>query len=140
MAVKRARAARRSPIQDLELSQGSPRDSMWEWLEERLDKLPELELHRLFGGAGVYAGGTMFGILHSGIIYLKTSEATRQAFVDRGMGPFRTPRGAVLKSYYEVPPDVLEDQDELLVWARRAVEVADVASTLRASRPRRRSK
>jgi TfoX/Sxy family transcriptional regulator of competence genes len=27
-------------------------------------------------------------------------------------------------SYHEVPPDVLENAPELVVWARRAIEVA----------------
>jgi hypothetical protein len=42
------------------------------------------------------------------------------------MGPFRPRRGAVLKSYHEVPADILDDDAELLTWARAALLVADV--------------
>jgi DNA transformation protein len=101
---------------------------MQEFLEDRLRKLPELELRRMFGGAGIYAEGTMFGILHRGRVYLKTSPSTRAAFVELGMKAFRPPRGAVLKSYYEVPPDILDDEAELVSWARRALAAAATAS------------
>ena len=35
---------------------------MQEFLEDRLRKLPELEIRAMFGGAGIYAEETMFGI------------------------------------------------------------------------------
>jgi DNA transformation protein len=97
---------------------------MQELLEDRLQKLAELEIRLMFGGAGIYAEGTMFGIVHDGRVYLKTNTSTRAAFVDLGMKAFRPPRGAVLKSYYEVPPDILDDETELLTWARRALAVS----------------
>lgn len=103
-------------------------DSMREWLEERLSALPELEIRRLFGGAGLYSQGTMFGILHSQRVYLKTSEATAGEFLERGMAPFRPPSGRVLSSYHEVPGEILEDEGELLAWARRALQVAEAAA------------
>jgi TfoX/Sxy family transcriptional regulator of competence genes len=38
-------------------------------------------------------------------------------------------------SYYEVPADVLEDADELVVWARRAVEAALAKTAVSKRRP-----
>jgi hypothetical protein len=69
----------------------------------------------------------MFGILHDGRVYLKTNERTREVFVERGSEPFRATRNLVLKTYYELPADVLDDDAEFLAWARRAVEVAEAA-------------
>ena len=97
---------------------------MQEYLEHRLRKLPELEIRKMFGGAGIYADGTMFGILNRGRVYLKTNPSTRPVFIELGMKAFRPRRGAVLKSYYEVPPDVLDDETELVSWALRAVAAA----------------
>jgi DNA transformation protein len=115
------------PVRDVRPSlRSKARDSTHEWLEERLGRLPELEVRRMFGGAGVYAAGTMFGILYAERLYLKTNESTRAQYAERGMGPFRPRRGAVLKSYYEVPPDILDDDAELLAWARAALSIADV--------------
>jgi len=98
---------------------------MAEWLEDTLKRLPELEVRPMFGGAGIYAEGTMFAILHSGRVYLKTNDATSAEFVARGMGSFRPRRRAALKNYLEVPADILDDGTELLAWARRALAVAN---------------
>lgn len=99
-------------------------DSMREWLEGMLEPLHELESRSMFGGTGVYSRGTMFAILYDGRVYLKTNEETRAAFVQRGGGPFQPRKGAALTSYHEVPAEILDDEDELLAWARRALLVA----------------
>jgi len=123
--ARKSQARTRRPASGEPTFRAKARDSSQEWLEQRLGRLPELEVRRMFGGAGIYADGTMFGILHAGRVYLKTDESTRVAYTERGMSPFRPRRGAVLKSYYEVPPDILDDDDELLSWARHALAVAD---------------
>ena len=53
-------------------------------------------------------------------------QATRADFEARGMSPFTYEmKGRVMTmSYYEVPPDVLEDRDEAVVWAKEAIQVA----------------
>jgi DNA transformation protein len=102
----------------------NPLDPAREWVEEVLGRLPELSVRRLFGGAGVYAEDTIFGILYDQRLYLKTDDATRVAFIERGCHPLRARSGNVLTAYYEVPPEVLDDEDELLRWARLALEVA----------------
>ena len=37
------------------------------------------------------------------------------------MGPFRPNERQTLKSYYEVPPEVLDDAEALFSWAREAI-------------------
>ena len=46
----------------------------------------------------------------------------------RRLKPF-APSGMPSMSYYPVPASVLEDADELVVWAREAVAVAERAPT-----------
>jgi DNA transformation protein len=108
-------------------SKPKPLDSMQEWLEERLRAVPDLGVRRMFGGVGVYSGSNMFGILYAGRAYLKVDERTRLTFIEREMSPFHPKPGMTLHSYYEVPPDVLDDEDELLKWARQAIAAATVA-------------
>ena len=57
-------------------------------------------------------------------LYFKTSDATRVAYVERGLQPFRPNVKQRLNSYYEVPADVIEDAAQLERWARGAVDVA----------------
>ncbi|HEX5131871.1 MAG TPA: TfoX/Sxy family protein, partial [Candidatus Krumholzibacteria bacterium] len=42
-------------------------------------------------------------------------------YESRGMNPFEYAPGKVIKTYYQVPVDVLEDDAELSQWARAAV-------------------
>jgi TfoX/Sxy family transcriptional regulator of competence genes len=55
-----------------------------------------------------------------GRLYFKTDESTREEYRDRGMGPFAPGGNQVLKSYYEVPEEIVEDDEELASWAREA--------------------
>jgi 2,4-dienoyl-CoA reductase-like NADH-dependent reductase (Old Yellow Enzyme family) len=50
--------------------------------------------------------------------------------------------GAAVMIHYEVPPEVLEDRQELVAWARRAVEAAVAIQAAKAAKrtPRKRSK
>jgi len=57
-------------------------------------------------------------------LYLKTGESTVSEYTRRGMGPFRTGGNQVLKTYYEVPADVLENGERLREWAAAAVRCA----------------
>ncbi|MGE3154785.1 MAG: TfoX/Sxy family protein [Nitrospiraceae bacterium] len=88
-----------------------------------LDQLAEVHGLRcvpMFGGHGLYRGATFFGIIHRGRLYFKTDDRTRAAYVVRGMKPFRPNSKQTLKSYYEVPVEVIEDAEQLVAWARRA--------------------
>ena len=48
-------------------------------------------------------------------------ERSKGDYLARGMGPFRPNERQTLKSYYEVPPEVLADPEALLSWAREAI-------------------
>jgi len=93
-------------------------DSFRDYVLEQLG--PDVECRAMFGGHGLYRDGAFFGILYKGRFYLRTSPRTRKAYVERGMQRFRPNARQTLKSYYEVPADVLEDRDELRRWAERA--------------------
>lgn len=76
----------------------------------------------MFGGHGLYEGQVFFGILFKNRLYFKTDPASLPPYIERGMKPFRPNARQTLKSYYEVPVDLIEDPDELTLWARRAIE------------------
>ena len=73
------------------------------------------------GGHGLYRKGTFFGIIFKGRLYFKTNASTLASYRERGMKPFRPNARQMLKSYYEVPVDVIEESDLLAEWAQAAV-------------------
>jgi DNA transformation protein len=113
------------------------RDSSREWLEGRFAALPDLDVRRLFSGAGIYSADVIFGIYFRGRLYFKVDATTADDFLSRGAEPFCPRPGQTLGRYYEVPPDIADDDDELLAWARRAIVAAQ--SPGRASRTKARA-
>src|SRR5687767_12125798 len=101
-------------------------DSFKEFVMDQLKALPELRGKPMFGGHGLYQGDTFFGILMDGRLYFKTDERTRAGYLAHGMGPFiyEKARGTATMNYFEVPPQVLEDREELTNWAKEAIGAA----------------
>ena len=52
---------------------------------------------------------------------MQIDESTVGAYRRHKMKPFRPNATQTLKSYYQVPVELLEDPDELCVWAKRAI-------------------
>lgn len=97
-------------------------DSFKDFVLDQLGQDRELICRPMFGGYGLYHRALFFGIIHKGRFYLKTNGHTRAAYASRGMQPFRPNGRQLLKHYFEVPIDILEDAEALRLWARLAVE------------------
>ena len=96
--------------------------SFLDFVVEQLADARPLKVRRMFGGHVLYLGASFFGIVHKGALYLRTDEASRPAYLVKGSRPFNPKGRQELHRYYEVPPEVLEDAEELLVWARAAAK------------------
>jgi len=97
------------------------------FLQDILAGFGPVTIRAMFSGAGVYADGVMFAIPVNDTLYLKADEAFGRDFAAEGKGPFlyRAKGGRpVAMSYYEVPERLLDDPDELALWARRAHGIA----------------
>ena len=75
----------------------------------------------MFGSYGLYCGAQFFGIISSAQLYFKTDLLTREAYRERGMKPFRPNATQTLTSYYEVPIEVVEDDERLAAWAEQSL-------------------
>lgn len=98
-----------------------------ETVEELFAAFGAVSVKRMFGGAGVWADGVMIGLVHDGLIFLKTDPDSTAAFEREGCAPFsyRKKDGEHrLTSYWRIPGRLYDDPDELADWARRAVAVA----------------
>jgi DNA transformation protein len=96
-------------------------ESFKDFIVDQLRELDNLEARRMFGSFGLYRDETFFGIVSKGRLYLKVDEATVGEYRKRKMKPFRPNAKQTLKSYYQVPVDIIEDADQLAAWARRAI-------------------
>lgn len=98
-----------------------------EYISELLSPLGDISTRRMFGGAGVYSSGLMFGLVADDRLYMKVDDQNRTTFERQGLGPFLF-RGhdgvAKPMSYYELPESALEDADELVEWGRSGLEAA----------------
>ena len=99
-----------------------------EYLDYAVDQLGcigEVAAKRMFGGVGLYNDGLFFGLIAGDVLYFKVDDQNRPAYETAGARPFQ-PYGdeSYSMSYYEVPVDVLEDVDQLRIWATGAVAAA----------------
>ncbi len=99
-----------------------------EWVREHFAALGPLEIKRMFGGAGVYAGGgPIFALLDDGEVWLKGDETNIPALEAAGSRQFTYAGkdGEVMNlGYWSLPDSATDDADEAVVWARGAIDVA----------------
>ncbi|PTW62321.1 DNA transformation protein [Breoghania corrubedonensis] len=95
---------------------------------DQLSDLGSLETTRLFGGLSVRCDGQHFGaILRGGTFYLVADPAFRADLEALGGTIFtyaRRDRVIEVPRFVSVPEEILEDVDELLPLARRAIDIA----------------
>jgi DNA transformation protein len=104
-----------------------------QWVLEQLAGAKRVSSKRLFGGVGLYRDDVIFGLISGETLYFKVDDATRCDYEKRGMRRFRPYPDKPLLSmtYYEVPPDVIEDPDACVAWALRAAAAALPKTKLR---------
>lgn len=100
-------------------------DEFLKYVRDQLAAWGEVRAKRMFGGAGLYHQGIMFGLVADDVAYLKVSDANRPDFEAAGSQPFQPYKGQkTIRSYYEIPEEVLDDPDQLVRWAEKAWAVA----------------
>ena len=103
-----------------------------EFIRELFAPFAAVTIRRMFGGAEVYADGSMFALVFDGALFLKVDEASIPDFKREGSAPFVYTRakspgrvGRASLSYWRLPERLYDDPEELAVWARRALAIAE---------------
>lgn len=96
-------------------------DGFKDFVLDQLADLHGVTARAMFGGFGLYQRARFFAIIHEGRLYFKVTTTTIPRYKEHGMKPFRPSAKQTLKSFYEVPIDVLEDTEALIQWATDAV-------------------
>jgi len=95
-----------------------------EYIVDQLSNWREIDVRKMFGGAGLYCDSKMFGLVADDVVYLKVDDTNRKQFEDAGSTAFQPfdDKRTVL-SYFELPPDVLEDPNEFSEWAEESLRI-----------------
>jgi DNA transformation protein len=115
-----------------------------DFVVDQLASIPVVP-RRMFGGVGLFVDGLMFGIIGRGdTLFFKTDETTTPDYEALGADPFTYTRGDDVRSmgYHAVPPEILDDPEDLAQWAEKAIAVAHRAAAAKKpkSKPRSRKK
>ncbi len=111
-------------------------DGFKDFVLDQLADMRGMVGRRMFGGYGLYCRDRFFGIIFRSRLYFKVSGATRPAYENYGMKPFRPSPKQTLSSFYEVPADIIEQSEELAAWASGAVASATEPATVRPKQTR----
>jgi TfoX/Sxy family transcriptional regulator of competence genes len=97
--------------------------SLAEHAADQLSELGEVTLHRYFGGWSLRTRGTQFAMVMD-TLYFRVDDTTRPAYEAEGSTPFTynaAGREVVVRRYYSVPPEAIDDPAALCELARRAL-------------------
>ena len=105
-----------------------PPDPFHEFVVDLFAPLGPVTIRRMFGGAGVFQQGVMFGLLSDDIVYLKADPALRADLVAEGGEAFvwKRPSDGRLTDlgYVSLPSAAMDDAEAASEWGRRALAVA----------------
>jgi DNA transformation protein and related proteins len=96
-------------------------------LAERIATVGPIFVRRFLSGAGLVAQDVHFGFVVRGSLYFRVDAATRPAYEALGASPFSYAGAAkrvTVASYYEVPGEIVDDDDALGRWAADALRAA----------------
>jgi DNA transformation protein and related proteins len=93
----------------------------------QLDAIGPIATKPMFGAVALYAGDLFFGLIAGDVLYLKVDGATRAARERAGARafvPYPSRPGTPSTKHFSVPAAILEDDDQLMAWARESIQIA----------------
>jgi DNA transformation protein and related proteins len=95
------------------------------FIEDQLRNFGPIRIRNMFGGAGIYHNDLMFGLIADDTLYFKADKQTAQDYIAQEMAQFKPFADKSMRmSYWEVPGEILEDEEELTRWANKSFKVA----------------
>ena len=90
--------------------------SFGEFLQDQLRPLGHVTVRRMFGGAGVYCDGLMFGLVSDDTLYFRVDDGNRSAFEAEGQLPFTYGgKGKTIQlPYWQVPERLFDEPEEMV--------------------------
>lgn len=110
-----------------------------EQIAELLAPLGHVSARKMFGGASLYCDGTIFALVDDDVLYLKADESSKRRYEADGLKPFtyEGQTGPVSMSYWRAPERLFDEPDDMLDWAREALQVAQREAGAKAAKSRK---
>ena len=102
-------------------------DGFAEFLREQLSPLGRLTMRRMFGKTGVFCDGLMFGMITDDTLYVRVDDHNKAVFKEAEAAPplnYEKKGRTIDLSFWRVPERLLDEPDELVLWARAALGAA----------------
>ena len=102
-------------------------DEMANYIIDGLASDDPITTRPMFGALALYRNGHVFAMAWEGSLYFKVDETTQTDYEAANSHALEyVSRGEQhsLKSFWEVPADVIEDEETLRKWANKAYEAA----------------
>ncbi len=102
----------------------------FDYVESILDRLTALKVitsGKFFGGQGISSNSIQFAMIMGDVVFFVVDDSTREKYTERGSSCFWYTKktGKVnVRKYYQVPAEILNDQTQLLRWARESIKIA----------------
>jgi DNA transformation protein len=108
------------------IRQSSKPDDFVAVVLEQMAPAGHARARRMFGGHGIYLEERFVAIVLGGKLYLKASRATRHEFESRNLEPlvFRMKTREITAQYFEAPPEVFDESQEMIRWLELARSAA----------------
>ena len=112
------------------------------YIEDLVEPLGHVTSRRMFGGLGVFYRGLMFALIVNDVLHFKVDDENQGDYEAADMEPFsymRKGKKRGLNSYWTVPVDVLDNEEDFLTWSRKAADAALRADAAKPKSKRRKA-
>ncbi len=117
-----------------------------EFVRELMTPLGSATMKPFFGGFELKYGDVQFAWVLNDTLYFKVDDGNRPDFEEAGVPPFEYERNGkvfAVRKLHEAPAFLFDDPDEMLVWARKAIDAemrAQKAKAKKKKRPKKNAK
>jgi DNA transformation protein len=106
-----------------------------ELLREQLAPLGRISMRRMFGKTGVFCEAVMFGMVTEDTLYFRVDDLNRATFKEAECSPplnYVKQGQTIDLAFWRVPERLIDEPDELVIWARAALAAAHRVAASRA--------
>ncbi|WP_020593332.1 TfoX/Sxy family protein [Kiloniella laminariae] len=106
----------------------SANNELTRYIVDQLSSVGEIIPGRFFGGISLKCRGRQFAMVMKSSLYFRVNKKTREKYLEYGSTPFSyktKSKRVFVRSYFEVPADILDDSEQLASWAERAITEAE---------------